>query len=69
MSLYALIPLGFGEIIGALLMGIIRDKFGYKTSLKVLIITTLVAFALLFGTMVHHTFNYLTFIMTFVWGI
>ncbi len=38
MSLFALTPLGFGEIIGALLMGILRDKFGYKASLKILLI-------------------------------
>lgn len=69
MSLFALTPLGLGEIIGALLMGILRDKFGYKTSLKILIITTFGAFALLFGTMIHNSFNYLTFIMTFVWGL
>lgn len=29
MSLYAMIPLGFGEIIGALVMGKVRDRFGY----------------------------------------
>ena len=29
MSLYAMIPLGFGEIIGALVIGKVSDKLGY----------------------------------------
>lgn len=50
MSLYAMIPLGFGEIIGSLLIGKLRDKFGYHTTLKVLLAVTLVAFGLVFAT-------------------
>jgi len=50
MSLYAMIPLGFGEIIGSLLIGKLRDKFGYHTTLKVLLGVTLVAFGLVFAT-------------------
>jgi predicted MFS family arabinose efflux permease len=68
MSLFAMIPLGFGEIIGALLMGKISDKLGYQTTLKVLLATTVVAFALLFVTIANYTFNPLTFVMTFAWG-
>ena len=29
MSLYAMIPLGFGEIIGGLVIGKVSDKMGY----------------------------------------
>ena len=68
MSLYAMIPLGFGEIIGAPLMGEVRDKFGYHTTLKVILAVTVIAFALLFVTIVTYTFNPLIFVMTFVWG-
>lgn len=50
MCLYAMIPLGFGEIIGSLLIGKLRDKFGYHTTLKVLLAVTLVAFGLVFAT-------------------
>ena len=50
MSLFAMIPLGFGEIFGALLMGKVRDKFGYHTTLKVLLAVILLAFGLLFLT-------------------
>jgi predicted MFS family arabinose efflux permease len=56
MSLFAMIPLGFGEIIGALLMGKVRDKFGYHTTLKVLLAVTLLAFGLLFLTIFTYTF-------------
>ena len=69
MALFAMIPLGFGEIIGALLMGKISDKWGYHTSLKVLLGLTLVAFALLFGIIAMNAFNPLSFVMTFVWGL
>jgi predicted MFS family arabinose efflux permease len=68
MSLFAMIPLGFGEIIGALLMGRVRDKFGYHIALKFLLAATLIAFSLLFVTIFSYTFNPLTFVMTFVWG-
>jgi predicted MFS family arabinose efflux permease len=68
MSLFAMIPLGIGEIIGALLMGNLRDKFGYQTTLKILLPATLVAFAMVFGTIASYSFNTLSFLMTFVWG-
>jgi predicted MFS family arabinose efflux permease len=69
MSLFAMISLGFGEIIGSLLMGKISDKWGYHTSLKILLGLTLVAFTLLFGIIAMNAFNLLTFVMTFVWGL
>jgi predicted MFS family arabinose efflux permease len=68
MSLFAMIPLGLGEIVGALLMGKLRDKFGYQTTLKILLPATLVAFAIVFGTIANYSFNSLTFVMTFAWG-
>ena len=68
MSLFAMIPLGFGEMIGGLLMGKLRDKLGNQIFLKILLISTLVAFALIFGTITNYSFNPLTFVMTFAWG-
>jgi len=69
MSLFAMIPLGFGEIIGSLLMGKMSDKWGYHTTVKVLLAATLLAFTLLFLIIANNTFNVLSFAMTFVWGL
>ena len=69
MSLFAMIPLGVGEIIGALVFGKISDKFGPKTSLKFIMVITVVAFAILFATIATYRFNALTFVMTFAWGL
>ena len=69
MSLFAMIPLGFGEIIGGLVIGKVSDKMGYQTTLKIVLVATLVAFAVLFGTIANYTFNALTFVMTFAWGL
>jgi hypothetical protein len=33
------------------------------------LVATLVAFAVLFGTIANYTFNALTFVMTFAWGL
>ena len=69
MSLFAMIPLGLGEIVGGLVIGKVSDKLGYQTTLKIVLVTTLVAFGILFGTIANYRFNALTFVMTFVWGL
>ena len=69
MSLFAMIPLGVGEIIGSLAMGKVSDKYGPKTTVIIVLILTLTAFVVLFATIVNYRFNALTFVMTFMWGI
>lgn len=69
MSLFAMIPLGAGEILGSLTQGKFSDKFGSKGGLYLVMGLTVVAFAILFGTVAQYEFSYLTFIMTFAWGL
>jgi predicted MFS family arabinose efflux permease len=64
-----MIPLGLGEIIGALFIGKLRDKLGYQTTLKIILVVTMVAFALIFLNIANYTFSSLTFVMTFAWGL
>ena len=69
MSLFAMIPLGAGEIIGSLVMGKISDKFGYQVGLKLVMVLTILGFVLVFITISTFKFNYMTFLMTFAWGL
>ncbi len=47
-SLFAMIPLGVGEVIGGLVLGKILDKLGHRSTLVFIIVVTAVAYALLF---------------------
>lgn len=69
MSLYAMIPLGAAEVIGGLLQGHISDRFGYKAGLYLVMTFTAVSFACLFATVAQYQFSWLTFVMTFTWGL
>lgn len=48
MSLFTLITLGFGEILGSFFSGTIIDKFGFKKMIYYNMVVILVAFILLF---------------------
>jgi len=54
MSLFAMIPLGVGEIIGSLVIGKVSDKYGSKPTVVIVLILTLTAFAVLFGTIASY---------------
>ncbi len=69
MSLFAMIPFGAAEILGGLAIGKISDAFGYQVSLKLVLLLTVVAFGTLFATIAVYSFSFLTFIMTFTWGL
>ena len=69
MSLYAMIPLGLGEVIGGLVQGKIADRFGVKAGLVFILVLTAVAFGAVFGTIAQYKFGVLTFLMTFAWGL
>eukprot|EP00347_Sterkiella_histriomuscorum_P004956 403358441 len=69
MSLYAMIPLGIGEIIGSLLMGKIMDIYGQKKGIIVCGINLIIAMILVFAYIIHYQFGALTFIFPFFWGL
>jgi predicted MFS family arabinose efflux permease len=49
-----MIPLGIGEIIGSLAIGKVSDKYGSKPTVVIVLILTLTAFAVLFGTIASY---------------
>lgn len=69
MSLFAMIPLGAGEVIGALIIGKIVDKYGPKVGIIYIMGLTVVAFGVLFAYTGVYEFGVLTFFMTFLWGL
>jgi|LauGreDrversion4_2_1035121.scaffolds.fasta_scaffold798454_1 hypothetical protein len=52
LALFALIPMGVGEILGGLIMAKVSDKLGYLKTIKILLPITLIAFGALFLTLV-----------------
>ena len=69
MALFAMTPLGLGEIIGGLIMANISDKLGNHGTLKYILVLITLAFSVLFATLYYYKFNALVFVMTFFWGV
>ena len=69
MSLFAMIPLGIGEVIGGFILGFILDRWKQKAGITYCIFTTIVAYVIVFLQLAFWEFNVLTFFMTFFWGI
>ena len=68
LALYAMISFGFGEVLGGILMGLVIDYFGSKMgSLKNVVLAVLMT-ASTYGSLYYLEYNYLTFIMCFLWG-
>ena len=64
-----MISFGFGEVIGGFLMGWFIDKFNPKraTILNMIIIIVMTGVSLFSISLAR--FNYLTYTMTFLWGV
>ena len=69
MSMLALALFGVGEIIGCFYIGMIVDKFGSKvaTICNLINITAMIGVTMAF--LIEFQFNYLVWIMCFLWGI
>lgn len=67
-SLFAMVNFGVGEIIGGLMMGFFIDKFGSKCASVKNIVLVLVMVVITYGAIFVGQFNYLSFMMTFIWG-
>lgn len=67
-SMYAMVVFGIGELMGCFFIGYIVDKKGskYAAIIDVVIIAIQTIFTLLFLWV--DEFNYLAYIMTFLWG-
>ena len=69
MAMFAMIALGVGEILGALLSGRVIDKYGKKAGVLLVLITMAIGFLFLFLVVIFYKFSVLTFFMTFFWGL
>ena len=69
MSMLAMVGFGVGEIFGCFFIGVIVDKFGSKkaTLLNLVNVVLMMASTILF--IVEFKFNYMAWIMCFLWGV
>ena len=67
-SMFAMISLGVGEVIGGILMGILVDRIGSKKCCLINVCN--IAFTVMITAIYIHKDNYngLAFFMTFLWG-
>ena len=61
--------LGVGEIIGSQILAAIRDGYGTRAAIVVLIFETCVAYALLIWYNERDKFDWLAYTFVFSWGI
>ena len=64
----AMVALGFGEIIGANLQGIIIDRIGTRPTCIINVILILFATMFVLNFLHVNKFTYFAFVMTFMWG-
>jgi len=64
-----MVAFGFGEIIGGLLMGKLFDYFGPRKANYFNVLIIMLVSAITLGALYELKYNWLTFVMTFVWGI
>lgn len=67
-SMMAMVVFGFGELLGCFFIGYVVDKRGSKfaSCIDVIIILLMIMVTLLFLSV--NKFNFLAFLMTFMWG-
>jgi predicted MFS family arabinose efflux permease len=63
-----MVLLGTGEIFGGQCLGFIRDKMNNRVSLLAEILLCICAYAIVIIYNYNNEFNYLAYIMCFVWG-
>lgn len=69
MALFAMITLGFGELIGSTIIGRVIDKYGLKVGVVVCFGKLCVAMIFLFTYLIQFNYSVLTYIFPFFWGL
>jgi MFS family permease len=67
-SMLAMVGFGFGEITGGFFIGWIVDRLGSKVAILTNLVIILAMFGFTLGFIVQFEFNYLAWIMCFMWG-
>lgn len=65
----AMVSLGFGEIAGAIFMGVVVDKLGTKKSSFINVALVFIQTVAVLAYLYINEFNALAFVMTFCWGL
>ena len=68
-SLFAMIPLGVGGLLGSAIVGFIIDKFGSKKTIIVYFFTLTLGYMLVLGQIALNEFTPLVYFMTLAWGV
>ncbi len=69
MSLFAMIPLGIGELIGSAFIGLFIDNYGSKNAVIAYLVSILIAYAFAYAYLITYKFTALVYFMTLFWGI
>ena len=69
LSLLAMIPLGIGQIIGGAIIGQIIDRKGMRVGIAFSMVLVTLAFGLMLYYIHVYEFTWLTFLVTFAWGL
>ena len=67
-ALYGMVCFGFGEVIGGIAMGQVIDRCGSKMGSIKNVIIALAMCATTYASLYQLEYNYMSFIMCFVWG-
>eukprot|EP00347_Sterkiella_histriomuscorum_P004639 403359690 len=69
LSLFAMVPLGIGELVGSVFMGPFIDKFGSKIAIVPCFALLVISYMLLFIFTLETNFSILVYFLTFTWGL
>jgi predicted MFS family arabinose efflux permease len=69
LSLFAMIPLGIGQMIGGAIIGQIIDRKGLKLALLISATLMTLAFGIMLWYIWSYEFGWITYVVTFVWGL
>lgn len=68
-ALFAMITLGFGQMLGGLVMGLLMDKIGAQKTSIVNVVLLSITILLSILVIYQQSYNVITFTCCFFWGI
>ena len=68
MSLFAMIPMGFGQMLGGFFIGHLIDRKGMKFAILIASLVFSISFITIILYIHYSKFSAFTFLVTFLWG-
>jgi MFS family permease len=65
----AMVGFGIGEVLGGFFIGYVVDRFGSKAAIMCNLIIILSMFAVTLGFIEVFSFNWMAWVMCFLWGV